>query len=363
MAQSLPNLNPKDFVCTFESAGNTFLFEDIVATHYLISESLIFSYKGRIPVFISKKGIDDEQKEAESRTPEETKKIIKSVMELIESINSYHLKTILTAADVGNIFSLLAAFCTYYEYFEPYRWDTSFAKSKNNKAMAENIALIGEYKNKIRATLDPIFFEKNGLLDLLVSKVSAQFNISPDEINLYREQEIINLFKEQRVHEKILADRRESYIFYRKNASEVVVIQGKDAEKFASVFIKESTPVISAVSSVIKGKTAHGKNQIIRGKVRIVSRDYADPSVTTKRISDMQKGEILVSETTDPEMMAALKKAAAVVTDVGGMLSHAAITARELDIPCIVGTGNASKILKDGDEVEVDTGKGVMRKV
>jgi pyruvate,water dikinase len=58
--------------------------------------------------------------------------------------------------------------------------------------------------------------------------------------------------------------------------------------------------------------------------------------------------------------MPALRKAAAVVTDVGGMLSHAVITARELDIPCIVDTKNGSKVLKDGDVVEVDAGKGIV---
>jgi pyruvate,water dikinase len=75
----------------------------------------------------------------------------------------------------------------------------------------------------------------------------------------------------------------------------------------------------------------------------------------------MRKGEILVSPTTDPESIGAIKKAAAIVTDVGGMLSHAAITSRELNIPCIVETGNASKILKTGDLVEVDADNGVVR--
>ncbi len=53
--------------------------------------------------------------------------------------------------------------------------------------------------------------------------------------------------------------------------------------------------------------------------------------------------------------------ASAVVTDVGSVLSHAAIVSRELRIPCIVGATNATKVLKDGDLVEVDTERGVVK--
>jgi pyruvate,water dikinase len=56
-----------------------------------------------------------------------------------------------------------------------------------------------------------------------------------------------------------------------------------------------------------------------------------------------------------------MKKATAFVTDAGGILSHAAIVAREMKKPCIIGTGVATKVLKDGDLVEVDANKGVVK--
>jgi len=58
-----------------------------------------------------------------------------------------------------------------------------------------------------------------------------------------------------------------------------------------------------------------------------------------------------------------MKKAKAIITDEGGVTCHAAITARELKIPCIIGTKIATKVLKDGDRVEVDAEKGLVRKV
>lgn len=58
-----------------------------------------------------------------------------------------------------------------------------------------------------------------------------------------------------------------------------------------------------------------------------------------------------------------MKKAGAIVTDAGGILSHAAIVSRELKKPCIIGTQTATKAFKDGDLVEVDAVKGIVRKI
>jgi len=75
----------------------------------------------------------------------------------------------------------------------------------------------------------------------------------------------------------------------------------------------------------------------------------------------MNQGDILVSETTYPSLVPAMKKAAAIVTNAGGLTCHAAIVSRELGIPCVVGTKVANKVLKDGQLVEVDANKGVVK--
>lgn len=75
------------------------------------------------------------------------------------------------------------------------------------------------------------------------------------------------------------------------------------------------------------------------------------------------QGDILVTGMTRPEYIHLAKKSAGIITDAGGILSHAAITARELKIPCIIGTKNATQILKDGDLVEVDADNGIVRKI
>ena len=80
-----------------------------------------------------------------------------------------------------------------------------------------------------------------------------------------------------------------------------------------------------------------------------------------KKIREMNKGDVLVSGSTGPEMIRACHKAGAIITEEGGICSHAAIVSRELKIPCIIGTKIATKLLKDGDEVEVDANKGVVK--
>lgn len=74
-------------------------------------------------------------------------------------------------------------------------------------------------------------------------------------------------------------------------------------------------------------------------------------------------GDILVAISTNPTWLPLIKKAGAIVTDEGGLTSHAAILSRELGIPCIIGTKIATKVLKDGDVVEVDANTGIIRKL
>jgi len=74
----------------------------------------------------------------------------------------------------------------------------------------------------------------------------------------------------------------------------------------------------------------------------------------------MKKGDILVTKMTDPDWVPYMKLAAAIVTDEGGMTAHAAIVSRELGIPCIVGTKNATQVLKTGIEVTVDATHGIV---
>jgi phosphohistidine swiveling domain-containing protein len=104
-------------------------------------------------------------------------------------------------------------------------------------------------------------------------------------------------------------------------------------------------------TSEIKGMSA-SRGKVV-GKVRIIS--YKN------QVGELEEGEVLVTEMTSPEYLPAMKKAAAFVTNEGGMTCHAAIVARELVKPCIVGTQTATQIFKNGDMVEVDANQGIIK--
>ncbi len=84
------------------------------------------------------------------------------------------------------------------------------------------------------------------------------------------------------------------------------------------------------------------------------ARNLANPD----DVGDFEAGEVLVTEMTDPDWVPIMKRAAAIVTDHGGRTSHAAIVSRELGIPAIVGTGRATQVLEDGQEVTVSCAEG-----
>jgi len=118
--------------------------------------------------------------------------------------------------------------------------------------------------------------------------------------------------------------------------------------------IKELNGLIfktAAPVETLKGQIANkGK---VKGIVRIVLDPHDDKG--------FQKGDILVTSMTRPEFLHLMKKAGAVVTNEGGITCHAAIISRELSIPCVIGTKIATHALKDGDMVEVDADKGIVR--
>lgn len=93
----------------------------------------------------------------------------------------------------------------------------------------------------------------------------------------------------------------------------------------------------------------------VSGRVRIVL-EFSD-------METFQDGEVLVASMTVPDFLPVMRKASAFVTDEGGITCHAAIVAREMKKPCVIGTKIATKVFKDGDMVEVDANTGVVRKI
>lgn len=126
---------------------------------------------------------------------------------------------------------------------------------------------------------------------------------------------------------------------------------------YRGIAIFSEKPLVKEVkegaADLIKGMIAY--KGVARGVAKIVK--------LVSELGKVKKGDILVTQMTFPSFIIAMRKAAAFVTDEGGITCHAAIVAREMQKPCIIGTKTATKVLRNGDMVEVDANKGVVRKI
>ena len=179
-------------------------------------------------------------------------------------------------------------------------------------------------------------------LSRFLSEFSRRNNIPVDYYLLCLPHEIIPLFTRQLLPSAIKGRKTASATLFAYDSIEN--IQGESAKSFKAVLSKSGHENPGDVHGLCAspGKTA--------GTVKILL-----------KIEDMKKmndGDIILSPMTRPDLVPAMKKAAAIVTDEGGMLCHAAIVSREMKIPCIVGTAIATKVLKTGDLIEVDATKG-----
>ncbi len=194
-----------------------------------------------------------------------------------------------------------------------------------------------------------LVYAKNGTKEEKVSLQDQQKFCLTDE-------EVIKLSKWCYEIEKYFSKRHGHYqpmdIEWAKNGktNELFIVQARP-ETVASAEDKNILKEYQLKgTSKIRVKGIAVGSKIGAGKVRVLS--------SAKNINAFKKGEVLVTKITDPDWEPIMKIASAIVTDEGGRTSHAAIVSRELGIPCIVGSGNATKVLKTGQEVTVDCSSG-----
>lgn len=190
--------------------------------------------------------------------------------------------------------------------------------------------------------------------------------------NYYLDQFLVNISDVSGIDEKILrfsiSDEVENYLqtgvfnydvvsSRTKGYAEIItrdgkdyILTGSDYKFIKSLILKEVLDKADKISE-FKGIVASPGEAI--GVVRVVF----DPH----KVNNFNKGSILVAYMTRPDYVTLMHKAKAIITEEGGITSHAAIVARELGIPCIVGVPRITSRLKDGDLVEVDANKGVVK--
>lgn len=187
-------------------------------------------------------------------------------------------------------------------------------------------------------------------MDKQFPKLFAKYDNKLKDLAPYMSRsELINFITSNAVDFEKVENRKKKYLVITK-AGETMEFAISDIDH---VLEKELALLkVNQVSETIKGRIA------CPGKVE-------GPAVIVFSVQDYEKikeGDILVTSMTKPDIIPYLNRVKGIITNDGGALSHASIISRELNIPCIAGTGNATDIFKDNDIIELDASKGFARK-
>jgi phosphoenolpyruvate synthase/pyruvate phosphate dikinase len=184
------------------------------------------------------------------------------------------------------------------------------------------------------------------VLNTWFGEIAEKHNIDPILVHFMKPEEIRDI-DSKGIDKEMLRKRKEWSVFWNDiETNNVTFSFEKNIEKSIPVLVEQIDS-----TDVLKGNTAFPGNA--RGIVRIIN--------VLEDITEFNQGDILVSLNTNPDLVPAIKKAGAIVTDEGGIMCHAAIVSREFKIPCVIGTKVATKVLKNGDLVEVDADKGIVK--
>ena len=187
------------------------------------------------------------------------------------------------------------------------------------------------------------------IADQLRAELARRIDVNVNQIRTVLPQDTAGLFNG--LNKKQLNKEYQFVLYHLRPGRKMRKVAGTLARKKLKSLLA-TVPKLKDVSE-LKGEIAFpGK---VRGRVRVV--------LEAKEFPQFKKGEILVTRITDPSYLPIMKKAAAIVTEVGGITSHAAIVSRELKVPCIVGTKVAVQALKTGQLVEVDANQGIVKKL
>jgi len=160
--------------------------------------------------------------------------------------------------------------------------------------------------------------------------------------------EMRDVFKMIKQKIRKIESRPRGWLYFKTGAEKFEAVKGKQA-----VALNKHLKKQIGKKAKLKGMPAYAG--IVKGEVKII-RDQND-------FPKMKKGDILVAPNTRPEFLPVLKIAGAIISEEGGITCHAAIVSRELKTPCIVGVQGILSVVRDGDVIEVDAKKGLIKKL
>ena len=228
---------------------------------------------------------------------------------------------------------------------------SAFIKEHNIKADIVDdcslLAEIGHWRLEMRFVWMPGYYYDKRILN----EVAKRFTLDPALIRFATIAEILTLFDGAELPKAELESRSKAFLFVIENGKSFIFC-GEDARR-------KFTEYVASVDT--SGIREFKGNIAMKGKVKAKVMVYKWGDNMQDKLASVDGEFILVAGQTRPQLMPLILKCKGIVTDEGGITSHAAIVSRELGIPCVIGTKIATQVLKDGDFVEVDADNGVVR--
>ncbi|MFA6098894.1 MAG: PEP-utilizing enzyme [Patescibacteria group bacterium] len=184
-----------------------------------------------------------------------------------------------------------------------------------------------------------------------ISQVTKISNLSVSEAQHLIPQEFIASIKGKKIVRADLKKRISGMLYYVFADGQEGILTGR---QLAAIWKIINEMNLKSGVNELKGIAA--SPGYYRGRVRKIE----TPGLQGKKL---KKGEVLMTYMTRPDFVPLIRRAGAIVTDEGGLTSHAAIISRELEIPCVVGTRFAMRLFKNGEMVEVDANKGIIKRL
>ena len=183
-----------------------------------------------------------------------------------------------------------------------------------------------------------------------VHRIADQYKIKYEDIALYPFKAVSQLLMAgNKLSPAETANFSTGTMFCYQSGVDSILFKDREAEELFKIaqHVKETDNIKGVVAS-------KGTGKIIRGTVQII-RDPKNDALET--------GNVMVTSMTRPEFVPMMKGALAIITDEGGIACHAAIVSRELKKLCVIGTKKSTRVLKDGDTVEIDPNTGIIKKI
>ncbi|MCK4589846.1 MAG: hypothetical protein KAT77_05350 [Nanoarchaeota archaeon] len=274
---------------------------------------------------------------------------IKEYPEIFEMINKF-----LKEFSWIKIFHFQGDCLSYDDFMEELKESLDIETKEQEESNIEEAIWILRYLIFLRTHIAESNAYAGAVLKPTLEKLAKKFGLTYEDITFMTHNEVKEMIdkKVMPITKEEIKDRRENGFACINLNDEYYFFSGREL-KYLLAFYKEFAGEEKVETDFLKGTAANGG--FVKGVAKVVT--------NVNEFHKLEKGDILIANSTTPNYMPIMGKAAAFLTDEGGITCHAAIVSREMGKPCIIGLKKATKVFNDGDMIEVDANKGIVRKI